>query len=165
VEAMKVICTTLFGDTKEIDSQELILRPAVYGIIGHEEKLLLVNTKSTGKWFFPGGAIEKGELIKDALRREIYEETGITVEVGKLFKVHESFFYYDPWKKGFQNLSLIFLCDPTTLEVSDAFNEKRDEAEKAQWIKIDSLLPEHFQDFAADIFREYQNKEEEIKNI
>jgi mutator protein MutT len=152
---MKVICTTLFGATKEVDAKDTVMRPAAYGIVEHDGKLLLVNTKSTGKWFFPGGAIEQGELSKDALRREIHEETGIQVEIGELFKVHESFFYYDPWEKGFQNISLIYLCQPKTFTVSDAYNEERDEAEKAQWVSIDDLKPEQFQDFAGEIFEEY----------
>ena len=152
---MKVTCTTLFGEKKEVDTKDIAMRPAAYGIIEYDERLLLVNTKSTNKWFFPGGAIEKGEVSKDALRREVHEETGIEVEVGELFKVHESFFYYDPWEQGFQNISLIYLCQPKTFEVSDAYNEEYDEAEKAQWVSIDDLASDQFQDFAGDIFREY----------
>jgi mutator protein MutT len=151
-------CTTLFGKTKKVDAKDITMRPAAYGIVEHGSKLLLVNTKSTGKWFFPGGAIEQGELSKDALRREIHEETGIEVEIGELFKVHESFFYYDPWEKGFQNISLIYICQAKTFEVSDAYNEERDEAEKAQWINIGDLRPEQFQDFAGEVFQEYANR-------
>lgn len=150
-----VECTTLYGETKQVDAKGISIRPAVYGIIEYDAKLLLVNTKSTGRWFFPGGAIEQGELSRDALRREVREETGIAVEIGELFKVHESFFYYDPWKKGFQNISLIYLCQPKTFEVSDAYNEARDEAEKAQWVSKSDLQPDQFQDFAADVFQEY----------
>src|SRR3989338_5351097 len=113
---MKVICTTLHGETKDVDAKDITMRPAAYGIVEHDGKLLLVNTKSTGKWLFRGGAIEQGELSRDALKREIYEETGIKVETGELFKVHESFFYFDPWEKGFQNISLIYLCQPKTFE-------------------------------------------------
>ncbi|MGH9856380.1 MAG: NUDIX domain-containing protein [Acidobacteriota bacterium] len=139
------------------------MRPAAYGIVEHGGELLLVNTKSTGKWFFPGGAIESGELSKDALKREIYEETGIEIEIGELFKVHESFFYYDPWEKGFQNISLIYICQPKTFETSDAHNEERDEAEKAQWINMGDLQPEQFQDFAGDIFQEFLGKKSGTK--
>jgi len=64
---MKVICTTLHGESKEVDAKDITMRPAVYGIVEHDGKLLLVNTKSTGKWFFPGGAIEQGEMSKNAL--------------------------------------------------------------------------------------------------
>ncbi|HYL56840.1 MAG TPA: NUDIX domain-containing protein [Gemmatimonadales bacterium] len=40
-----------------------------------------------GLWEFPGGAVERGERLADALRREIREEYGIEIEVGELLDV------------------------------------------------------------------------------
>ncbi len=40
-----------------------------------------------GLWEFPGGAVEFGETLRDALVREIREEYGITVAVGDLLTV------------------------------------------------------------------------------
>jgi 8-oxo-dGTP diphosphatase len=40
-----------------------------------------------GRWEFPGGGVEFGETLADALRREIYEEYGIEIEVGPLLDV------------------------------------------------------------------------------
>jgi 8-oxo-dGTP diphosphatase len=40
-----------------------------------------------GFWEFPGGAVEFGETLADALRREMREEFGIEIEVGKLLDV------------------------------------------------------------------------------
>ncbi len=40
-----------------------------------------------GLWEFPGGSVEFGERLKDALRREIAEEYGIQIEVGELLDV------------------------------------------------------------------------------
>jgi 8-oxo-dGTP diphosphatase len=40
-----------------------------------------------GLWEFPGGSVEFGETLRDALRREIHEEFGIVIEVGDLLDV------------------------------------------------------------------------------
>jgi mutator protein MutT len=40
-----------------------------------------------GLWEFPGGGVEFGETLRDALIREIREEYGITIEVGELLTV------------------------------------------------------------------------------
>ncbi len=58
---------------------------AAAGIVLNEaDEILMVRDNRSG-WVYPGGQVEVGENIIDALKREIQEETGIEVEVGEVF--------------------------------------------------------------------------------
>lgn len=62
-------------------------------IIEHNNKILICQRsermKLPLKWEFPGGKIEDGESKKDCLKREIWEELGLEIEVGTTLTVVE----------------------------------------------------------------------------
>ena len=55
-------------------------------VLNQKGEVLLVNTYQDS-WVLPGGEVEAGENLIDAVKREIFEESGICVEVGELFCV------------------------------------------------------------------------------
>ncbi|UCF55791.1 MAG: NUDIX hydrolase [Deltaproteobacteria bacterium] len=63
---------------------------AVGGIIFHGQSVLLVKRNrepGKGQWSLPGGAVELGETLKEALKREISEEVSIKIEIGGLVRL------------------------------------------------------------------------------
>lgn len=55
-------------------------------------RILLIqraHEPSKGLWSFPGGRIGFGERVVDAVKREVLEETGVTVEPGEIFQVYD----------------------------------------------------------------------------
>lgn len=84
-------------------------RLAVRGIVISEGRVLLVNAWPGGKsrlMCAPGGGVEPGSSMPDNLAREIYEETGLEVEVGAPCLVNE---FHDP-ASGFHQVEVFFRC-------------------------------------------------------
>ena len=66
-----------------------IMAVAAMGILYTEEKGVLLDRRTdTGDWCTPGGAIELGESLEDALRREIKEETNLDFSTFTLIDIH-----------------------------------------------------------------------------
>lgn len=61
------------------------------GVAIEDGYVLLHRMDDADYWILPGGRVEFGETSADALKREMQEELGRTVEVGRLLWVAESF--------------------------------------------------------------------------
>lgn len=132
---------------------------AVAGIVKNQEgNILMVKTHHAG-WVFPGGQVEEGEDLICALKREIWEESGIEAEVGELFCVSSNT-KKNPGYNGVQEIPtkvmLDFICRATggTLRGSD-------ETEEARWMTEDEALllmttPVYHQRFQA--YLDYQGR-------
>lgn len=76
-------------------------------------KVLLVrrgHAPLEGRWTLPGGLVELGETLEDALRREVLEETGWTVRVGKQLALFD-FIEKDEGRVRYHYVLADFFCE------------------------------------------------------
>lgn len=78
------------------------LRVAVSALLFDEDRVLLAHRRDIDWWNLPGGGMELGETVEEALKREVREETGLEVELEQLVGV-----YSKPQK---QEVVLAFRC-------------------------------------------------------
>lgn len=62
------------------------------GIVIKEGKVLMVHDEKRKYYYAIGGAVKIGEKASDAAVREVYEESGLKVEIDRLVLVQENFF-------------------------------------------------------------------------
>ena len=72
----------------KVGHEKVILVFAGGCLFNDEGKVLLQKRGDSGKWGFPGGAIELGETPEETAVRELKEETGLDVEVESLIGIY-----------------------------------------------------------------------------
>jgi 8-oxo-dGTP diphosphatase len=86
----------------------------VGGVVIAEGKALLIKRGGPpleGQWSIPGGMLELGETLKEGVRRELQEETGLTVRVGELVEVFERIFPDEDGRIRYHFVIHDFLCE------------------------------------------------------
>lgn len=63
-------------------------RIGVGALIFAEGRILLTHRRDIDWWNLPGGGMEKGETVEEALKREVLEETGLEVEIERMVGVY-----------------------------------------------------------------------------
>ncbi|MDY6769066.1 MAG: NUDIX hydrolase [Candidatus Nanohaloarchaea archaeon] len=86
-----------------------------------------------GVWALPGGHVETGEQVRDAVRREVAEETGLDVDIAGIVDVYD-----EPGRdpRG-PVISIVYSCtaDQEALEAAT-------DADEARWFPVDDLPAE-----------------------
>jgi len=114
----------------------------VAGIAMEGERVLLENYEEDDFWALPGGGVNFLEPAEEALRREMREELGVEIRVGRLIWVVENFFTNDG--KSYHEVGLYFsMMLPEKAQVrqtSDAFVSKDDTLKTTfGWHRVDEL--------------------------
>jgi 8-oxo-dGTP diphosphatase len=85
----------------------------VGGVVTRDGRALIIrrgHEPRKGEWSLPGGLIELGERLIDAVRREISEETGLDVEVGPMVETFDRVHRDPEGRVRFHFVIVDYLC-------------------------------------------------------
>tara|TARA_Y100000310_G_C20344840_1_gene651529 strand:+ start:180 stop:629 length:450 start_codon:yes stop_codon:yes gene_type:complete len=125
-------------------------RPAVYGVLIKNNKLLFIQPCWDKKFSLPGGSMNLGEDPRTSLKREFLEETGNKVDVGKNPLFVDTHLYGNPDKNQyFQRISLYYkvkLISKTNKNIDE-------ETTEIIWKELKKLKPNDFTYFQQNFLK------------
>lgn len=124
---------------KRVGHRPLVVSVAGCLVINQRNEILLQHRKDNHLWSIPGGAVEPGETVEETVKREVFEETSLTVKGLRFFQVFsgENQHYKYPNGDEVYFVNLIFECRDFegTAKVND------DESTEMKFFAADSLPP------------------------
>jgi 8-oxo-dGTP diphosphatase len=118
-------------------------RLAARALILHEDRLLLVNAFPAPKsdlWCAPGGGAKVGASLPDNLKREVFEETGLRVDVGVPVLVNE---FHDP-STGFHQVDIFFRCQIIGGALSETWRDPEGVVSQRRFFSRDDMAKVRF---------------------
>jgi 8-oxo-dGTP diphosphatase len=112
-----------------------------------EPKVLLIRRAQEplkGEWSLPGGAVELGETLEEAARREALEETGLAIEVADVVKAFDRIVRDTEGRVRYHYVLVDFLCRVTGGADCEQAVACATDALEARWAgpgELDGLTP------------------------
>jgi 8-oxo-dGTP diphosphatase len=107
-------------------------------LIFKDGKVLLVKRGReplAGYWSLPGGGVETGERLEDAVAREVLEETGLHVTADSVAAVFERLIPDQLGQCEYHYVLIDFYCTPT----GEGNLQPGDDSSEAEWFALDEL--------------------------
>lgn len=130
------------GQLRKLIGHRKIIVPGARAIIRNEKgEILLIKRSDTGRWGMPAGSLELGESVEDALKREVFEETGLKVTSYKPMAVYSDPKYAIEYPNGdqVQIFTMIFIVDKWEGELVS----ETDETTQIGFFPLDKLPDTH----------------------
>ena len=115
------------------------MRVAAYAVVERRGKLLLAHWRRghLHGWTLPGGGLEPGEDPRDAVVREVLEETGLEARVGKLIGVDSRVMVREDVPEGTDpELHTIRIVYRATVKDGPLRNEIGGSSDEARWVAL-----------------------------
>jgi len=119
---------------RQYPSQPLI---GVGALIIHQSEILIVkraNEPAKGLWSVPGGVVELGEQLHEALKREVREETGLEVDVERLLDAVDNIVFDEEDRIRYHYVLLDYLC-----HLRGGVLIAADDVHEIQWVSLEAL--------------------------
>ena len=120
-------------------------RVSVYGLLTRDDEILVNRHPLHSRYGLPGGGVEIGETMRDALVREYREETGLEVRPTRLLDVNESLFTFGG--EDAHGILILYNVEMIGGEIRPAGNQL--DSVDVRFMKIDELRAGKAMPFAA----------------
>lgn len=111
---------------ERVGHEPIFLNFAAAFVLDENGKILLQKRGDKDAWGLPGGALELGESAKDAVLREVWEETGLRVKIESFVGVYTQYFQEYPNGDRAQSIAFFFACSIVSGELHIDHDETLD---------------------------------------
>ena len=112
------------------------IQPAARAVIFDERgRILLIRRGDNKQWALPAGGMEPSESVTECMAREVWEETGLTVETSVAFAIYSEPRFTAPTRPEAQLLTVAYRIDGWSGELQ----RRTDETDDARWFTVEEL--------------------------